>query len=206
MSQDHVEQLSASESTPTDRNIEIGEKFFEYRDYTPVPLILLLLFVASPTVTSATIGTLLVVIGELFRIYSVAFIGSISRTRSSNTGGRLIQEGPFGWFRNPLYVGNFIIVMGIASFAGIGWLVALTFILFSVQYYFVVHYEEHILEKKFGAEYVEYKKKVPAWLPRKMIHLSDLEWPETFTPALRSERRTLSAIAIILLSLVLLSR
>jgi protein-S-isoprenylcysteine O-methyltransferase Ste14 len=189
-----------------DRNLEIGERFFEYRDYTPIPLILLLLFVASPTVTSATLGTLLVIAGEFFRIYSVAFIGSISRTRSSNTGSRLIKEGPFGWFRNPLYVGNFFIVFGIATFAGIGWLVALTAILFAIQYFFIVLYEEHTLEKKFGAEYLEYKKEVPAWLPHKMIKLSDIQWPDTFSPAIKSERRTLTAIAIILFSLVMLSR
>ena len=186
----------------TERNLDIGEKFFEYRDYTPIPLILLLLIVARPTVASATFGTLLAVAGEFFRIYSVAFIGSISRTRSSNTGSNLIKEGPFGWFRNPLYIGNFFIVLGIATFAGKGWLVALTCILFAVQYYFIVQYEEHTLEKKFGTEYLDYKKEVPAWIPRKMIALADVQWPETFTPAIRSERRTLTAIMLIVLCLL----
>lgn len=189
--------------TVHDRNLEIGERLFELRDYTPIPLILLMFVVAKPTVATATLGTLIMVFGECFRIYSVAFIGSISRTRSSSTGARLITEGPFSWFRNPLYVGNFFIVLGISTFAGRGWLVALSAILFAVQYYFIVIYEETILEKKFGQEYVEYKKTVPAWFPKKLVSLDEIQWPDSFSASLRSERRTLTAIAFLLFFLAL---
>ena len=47
--------------------VEIGEKLFEWRDYTPIPLILLVLFFATPSTASATLGTLIVVLGELIR-------------------------------------------------------------------------------------------------------------------------------------------
>ena len=100
-----------------DSKVRIGEWFFKYRDYTPIPLIIALLFVNDPTVFSATIGLLAVVFGELFRIYTVAFIGTVSRTRSDSTGQKLVTNGPFGIVRNPLYVGNFFIVLGFALFA-----------------------------------------------------------------------------------------
>jgi len=186
--------------------VEIGEKLFEWRDYTPIPLIVLVLFCAEPSVRSATAGTLLAIAGELLRIYSVAFIGSISRTRNtSSTGSGLITRGPFSWVRNPLYVGNFMISFGMSVFSGVSWLMVLTVALFAFQYYAIVKYEEKLLTERFGAEYEAFMKTTPAWFPSRLPSLESLEWPDTFTPALRSERRTLAAIGIMLLALVLVS-
>jgi len=185
--------------------VEIGKKLFSLRDYTPIPLIIILLFTAEPNVLSSTLGILFIVFGELIRIYSVAFIGSVSRTRSDSTGGNVVTSGPFGYVRNPLYVGNFFITMGIALFSGVIWFVLLSAALFAVQYYYIVKYEEHNLLKKFGAEFEDYLSKVPAWFPKEKIKLSALDWPESFGPSIKSEKRTLSAIAIIVLALVLIS-
>ncbi len=186
--------------------LDIGERLFEWRDYTPIPLIVIVLFAAEPTARSATLGTLLAVLGELVRIYSVSFIGSVSRTRNtSTTGGNLITNGPFGLVRNPLYVGNFLITLGIATFSGVSWLVALTIVLFSFQYYCIVKHEEKLLLARFGAEYEAYMQTVPAWVPARLPSLDQIEWPSTFSPALRSERRTLAAIALMLLALSLLA-
>ncbi len=185
---------------------ELGEKLFELRDYTPIPLIALVLFTAEPTVRSATLGTLMVAFGELFRIYSVAFIGSVSRTRNtSTTGSNLIKSGPFSLMRNPLYVGNFFITVGLSVFSGVTWVVLLTILLFAFQYYCIVKHEEGLLIGRFGSEYESYMKEVPAWIPSRLPNLNTLEWPDTFSPALKSERRTLLAIGFMLLALCLLS-
>lgn len=178
--------------------VEWGEKLFQWRDFTPVALVLLLLVLNEATVISATIGMVLVIFGELFRTYSVAFIGGVSRTRSSSTGARLITDGPFGWVRNPLYVGNFFITVGLAVFGGVTWFVILTILLFAFQYWCIVKYEETLLAKKFGDEYQHYLDTVPAWIPIRVPALADWQWPETFSPAIKSEKRTLAAIALIL--------
>lgn len=192
-----------TESVGSDKKfVEIGELFFKYRDYTPIPLIILMIMFAKPSVGSATFGMLLIVFGELFRIYSVAFIGTVSRTRSSSTGQALITSGPFAYVRNPLYVGNFLIVLGIALFAHVLWLGILTIGLFAVQYFFVVNYEENILAGKFGEEYNEYRKKVHPWIPKKYPKLDEIEWPDNFSPSLKSEKRTLTAILIMILLLI----
>ena len=186
--------------------VDLGEKLFELRDYTPVPLIVLALFVADPSARSATLGTLLCVFGELVRLYSVAFIGSVSRTRNTTTtGGKLITTGPFGIVRNPLYVGNFFITMGIASFTGVAWLVALAAAAFAFQYYCIVKYEEKLLLGRFGKEYEEFLDSVPAFIPQRVPDLDTLEWPNSFSDALRSERRTLAAIGVLLVTLAILS-
>ena len=201
-----TENISDSESSARGFSpVEFGEKLFQWRDFTPIPIILILLFIAKPNAASATLGTLMIVFGELIRIYSVAFIGSISRTRSSNTGNNLIKDGPFSYVRNPLYVGNFFITTGVAIFGGQIWFVILTIAAFSFQYYCIVKYEETLLQAKFGDDFQQYMDSVPAWIPRKVPDIDTMEWPDTFSPALRSERRTLTAIITIVAVLLILS-
>lgn len=183
----------------------LGAALFKYRDYTPIPLILMILIFAEPTVTTAVLGLISVFLGELTRVYSVAFIGSISRTRKDRTGGRLIKEGPFSFVRNPLYVGNFFITLGVAIFAGSSALVALTVALFAFQYYFIVQYEEELLRKTFGQDYDDFCREVPAWFPKKRFEIEKLEWPSSFSAAIKSEQKTLMAIAFMIGSLCLLS-
>ena len=72
------------------------------RDYTPLPLVLAMFICAKPSIISSSIGVSLILIGELIRIHSVSFIGTISRTRNSSLGSKLIKEGPFSIIRNPL--------------------------------------------------------------------------------------------------------
>lgn len=182
--------------------VEVGAKLFKLRDYTPIPLIVLLLVFAHPGVRTATLGTLLVVLGELIRIYSVAFIGTISRTRGlSTTGGALVTTGPFGVVRNPLYVGNFFITLGILVFGGSLGVLVVGVLLFAAQYYFIVKFEEDLLLQKFGRQYDDYRAAVPAWFPRRMPGLNEIEWPTDYSHALRSERRTLTAIVAMLVVL-----
>jgi len=183
--------------------IEIGEKLFQLRDFTPVPLILLMLVAAKSSVASATLGMLVIGAGELIRMYAVSFIGGVSRTRTSSTNQRLITEGAFGIVRNPLYVGNFLITTGVAIYSGMVWIVILSAAAFAFQYYYIVKYEESLLLKKFGSEYEEYLKKVPAWTPARIPSLDELPWPATFVPAIRSEKRTITAITLVILMLLL---
>ncbi len=185
--------------------ISIGEWFFRYRDYTPIPLIIILLIWCEPSVTSATLGLFSIFFGELFRVYSVSFIGSISRTRSDSTGQKLIVSGPFAFVRNPLYVGNFFVSVGFAIFSGVFWIVAVTAIAFIVQYFFIVKYEEAILTKTFGEDYISYRKRVPAFFPASFPKLDQLEWPRDYSHALKSERRTLSTILALIAFLVALA-
>lgn len=187
--------------------VDIGERLFEWRDYTPIPLIVLVLFANDPTVRTATLGTVLTVMGELIRIYSVAFIGSVSRTRNIETaaGAALITSGPFSYVRNPLYVGNFLITLGLAVYSGVTWIVLLAIVLFAFQYYCIVKHEERLLIARFGRQYEDYMLAVPAWVPSRLPALESIEWPTSFSKALRSERRTLMAIVAMLVALSVLA-
>jgi protein-S-isoprenylcysteine O-methyltransferase Ste14 len=183
--------------------VEIGEKFFQWRDYTPLPLIALMFLVAKPTAASATIGMLIIAAGELTRIYAVSFIGGVSRTRTRSTNQSLITDGAFSIIRNPLYVGNFFITFGAAAYTGVLWMVVLAAIAFFFQYRYIVRYEESLLTSKFGDDYVEYCKRVPRWVPAKTPDFEKLPWPETFWPAIKSEKRTFLAIMAVILLLMI---
>ena len=187
----------------TDSTVQIGKWFFKYRDYTPIPLIIILLIWSEPTVLSATLGVLAICFGELFRIYSVSFIGTISRTRSDSTGQKLVDSGPFAIVRNPLYVGNFFVSIGFAVFSGEFWIVVLTALLFAVQYYYIVKYEEANLMKIFGETYHDYRSRVPAFIPRMFPKLEAVQWPVEYSHAIKSEKSTLTTIFALLGLLVI---
>jgi protein-S-isoprenylcysteine O-methyltransferase Ste14 len=185
--------------------IALGKKFFQMRDYTPIPLLLLILIFAQSTPLSATIGVLFILVGELIRIYAVSFIGTISRTRNDHTGNKLVQEGPFAMVRNPLYVGNFFIASGVAAYSGSVFMFILTVVLFCVQYYFIVKYEESLLEASYGAEYDAFRSRVPAWIPNFRAFSMDQRFAvtqESFRMAIKSETKTLMTIVAVLALLI----
>jgi protein-S-isoprenylcysteine O-methyltransferase Ste14 len=79
---------------------------------------------------------------------------------------RLVVGGPFRYVRNPGYLGVVAMIagqgflLGNVDVLGYAAVVALAFHLF------VVTYEEPTLRRTFGAEYEEYCRAVPRWVPR----------------------------------------
>lgn len=182
---------------------QLGEVFFKYRDYTPIPLILLLMMVAEPGVLSASLGLFFLFLGEFWRLYSVSFIGPKSRTRTRTLGKKLIEEGPYGISRNPLYLANFLICFGFSCYSGKLWFVIFASFLFYVQYHYIIRFEEEILGKEFPDTYFSYCERVPRLFPSRLPSLEDLKMPEDFFEALRTEKRTLTTIAVVWFFLLL---
>ena len=58
------------------------------------------------------VGGVLIAIGEAIRLAGVAAAGTVTRRRSRNVQ-RLVTYGIFSWVRNPLYVGNILILAGL---------------------------------------------------------------------------------------------
>src|SRR5712691_399403 len=100
---------SAAEQSTSAR---LGAILFRNRSWLPVPFLLVALLVpAHPTLRDWTIAAVLIAIGEWIRLAGVAAAGTVTRRRSRDVQ-RLVNYGIFGWMRNPLYVGNFLIWMG----------------------------------------------------------------------------------------------
>ena len=81
---------------------------------------------------------------------------------------RLVVTGWYRYVRNPMYLGFFLgwlglwAVFGRASLSALA--VALGMVLIAIL--FVRFYEEPALRRMFGADYDEYCRNVPRWLPR----------------------------------------
>ena len=188
---------------------KVGEFLFSIRSYTPIPLLLVVLILSQTSRLSFLIGFPLVILGEALRLWGVSYAGEYTRARDVNIP-QLVTEGPFAYLRHPLYVGNFFLVMGfcLIGWAWMPWMLLVAFVLFWVQYSFIILLEEAHLTETFGEEYIQYKAAVPMLLPFKGKYRaldpslqSTVHSPQSLQPrwemAWRNEDRTKVTIALI---------
>ena len=186
--------------------MDIRNFFFRGRSYTPIPILLMMLYFARPNSPYFLLGIVLIVIGEIIRLKSVSFAGG--ETRTMNVGASSIcKSGPYSIVRNPLYIGNMMIYVGFAFVAGSVYVVtisSITLVYFLIQYSLIISLEEEALEKKFGDEYITYKKLVPSILPRINNTFRNYDTiPTSLAKTLKTEKRTLQNILLVSLLLFL---
>lgn len=120
-------------------------------------LALLALALARPTPTTNLLGTALVVVGMVVRIWAAGVL---------EKGGGLCTRGPYAWVRHPLYLGSSIGAFGICVMANSvwGWVAILP--VFALLYAAQVLYEEQLLRAEFGEAHREWARRVPLIVPR----------------------------------------
>lgn len=186
----------------------ISSLAFKYRSYTPIPLLILMLIFQQSTPLTLILGFVVALAGELIRFWGVSWAGSETRTTGGVGGTFLIISGPFAYVRNPLYVGNILLYLGlgIMSFALFPFLQIVAILFFLVQYNFIVREEEKYLREKFKDDYIDYCKNVPAFFPRLFPYKNPkiVQPPFNKKAGLKSERRSLQAFLGISLLLVIL--
>ena len=173
-------------------------KIFKYRSYTPLPFVLLMLIFQETTVTSIFVGFAVIFFGEFFRLWGVCYAGSETRTTDGVGGTYLVVSGAFAYVRNPLYLGNMLMYLGVGimSMALFPYLHIAALLFFSWQYTVIIKEEEGFLKTKFGKNYEDYLKAVPKLIPSlSKYRNSGIEQPPLNLEAgLRSESRTMQAI------------
>ncbi len=188
--------------------LSLRQKLFQYRGYTPIPFLIAMVIFARPTTWTIVPGGTLALLGESLRFWGVAYAGSLTRVTGGVGAPEVIVAGPFAHVRNPLYVGNILMYVGIGimSNALFPWLVLVALAYFVFQYTQIVALEEGFLEKEFGDAYRTFRSNVPAFVPRwtgyteKAQEHQKPDWPG----ALKSERRTLQAFGIVVVTLLVL--
>lgn len=161
---------------------------------------------AHPTLWSLIIGFVVAAIGETLRAAGVFYVGSETRVTGSVGASKLVTSGPFSYTRNPLYVGNILIYLGIGimSLALFPWLQIAALVWFVFQYTLIVKEEESFLRENFGQEYADYCAKVPRFFfrltPYASWHPVDIDWKAGW----HSESRTLQAFAVATLILIII--
>ncbi len=171
--------------------VGIGGWFFKYRNLA-FPAALLILFTSLPPVPfmgSAVIdawldmlGLLLALAGSGLRawVIGLAYIkrGGLDKKVHADT---LVSSGMFAVCRNPLYVGNALVLLGLFVVHNnfYAYLVGLLF--FGAAYWGIVAAEEKFLLEKFGDEYRDYCKRVNRFWPnfaryREAVAGMDFNW------------------------------
>jgi protein-S-isoprenylcysteine O-methyltransferase Ste14 len=117
------------------------------------------------SVPAAWIGAAIFVLGFGLAISAIATIrkaGSNVETVKPTT--TVIAGGPYRFTRNPIYIGMFLGMIGLAvGFDSLWLLAALVPFALTIRYG-VVAREEAYLERKFGTAYLDYKSRVRRWL------------------------------------------
>ncbi len=179
---------------------------FRNRSYTPLPFLVVMIVFAQPTLLSLAVGFVVAALGEFVRAWGVFYVGSETRVTGEVGASRLVTSGPFSHVRNPLYVGNMMLYVGVGvmSLALFPWLQIVALIWFIFQYTLIVLEEERFLREKFGAEYEEYCKAVPRFLFRPTPYRQSAPGRIDWKAGWHSEARTLQAFAVATLILIVI--
>ena len=76
----------------------------------------------------------------------------------------LCTTGPYRFSRNPIYVGDWFILVGFSLWLTTWWPIVFSPLIWATVRYSVIRYEEEHLEAKFGDEYRNYQARVHRWL------------------------------------------
>ena len=175
----------------------IGRLFFRLRSLTAIPFILILVYFARPTFTSALVGAIPLILGEFLRLWAVGYAGGATRSRSLGAASELVTTGPYAHVRNPLYLGNLLLSLGICVIANVYWMIIVLLVGYFIQYLPIIASEEAYLREFCGATYQTYYAAVPRFIPCLRSYSSRSAHSFSFSRALRSEKRTLTAIACV---------
>ncbi len=109
-------------------------------------------------VSFEVLGLVLLTIAMIGRLWALLYMAGHKKSE-------LIREGPYSIMRHPLYTFSFVGIVGI-GLASENLLILAALVAFFLLYYPVaVRREEAKLIEKFGNPYVEYRAKVPAFIP-----------------------------------------
>lgn len=151
--------------------IGIGNFLFRYRNgIFPLTFALLLLpgpdLFADP-VQAAILGAIVAALGQLVRVLTIGLDYIVRGGRQGKVyADGLVISGIYAHTRNPMYVGNITIAIGLALASNSWATVIVTVPLVCFVYSAIVAAEENYLRGKFGAAFDEYCRNVPRWLPR----------------------------------------
>lgn len=156
-----MEQLPAKEKETLSRAMTL-----------PVFLAFMLFFFAdlytqNLNLAVSAVGIALTLIGSFYYAKSVRGLGEFFSTNIEiKHWHKLITTGSFGFVRHPLYLCAIAIYAGISLTANSLACAALLVLFFLPWTAWRIRLEEKMLAREFGKEFQEYKKAVPAVIPK----------------------------------------
>jgi protein-S-isoprenylcysteine O-methyltransferase Ste14 len=111
-------------------------------------------------------------LGAIFFVAGLALsiAGFVTQKRAGtdpipfNPSTCIVAHGPYRFSRNPMYIGLAVLTVGIAFLVDCAWILLAVPIGLVVIDRLVITREERYLERKFGEEYLSYKRRVRRWI------------------------------------------
>ncbi len=164
--------------TLEDHFVKSGTFLFRWRSYLPlllVPIVILALKDVEYFMGSAVMNEIWI----MFCI-AIAMCGLFIRVlvvghAPANTSGRNTRQqravvlnttGMYSVVRHPLYLGNFLMWIGVAAFPHTVWLVGVGLLVFWIYYERIMFAEEAFLLSRFRVQFEDWALRTPAFLPR----------------------------------------
>ncbi len=156
--------------------VSIGHVLFHYRNALFPVTFLLLALASRPMLLGGDLRTdaILDVVGIAIALAGQGLRAAVIGLAYIRRGGKegrihadtLVTEGFFAHSRNPLYLGNMLVYLGLFLVLNsvLGYAVGVPFFLFA--YICITRAEEDYLRSNFGATYEEYFRRVPRFLPK----------------------------------------
>jgi protein-S-isoprenylcysteine O-methyltransferase Ste14 len=159
------------------RIVDLGDFLFRWRSYLPLLLLPIVIvavarsqypFGQDSTDLAWEIACVLVsFVGFALRVYTVGVVppGTSGRNTREQKAASLNTTGPYSVVRHPLYVANFIIVLGLSLFTH-AWILPPAVAILTFAYYAcIAQREEAFLLERFGSAFERWASRVPAVLP-----------------------------------------
>jgi protein-S-isoprenylcysteine O-methyltransferase Ste14 len=155
--------------------ISIGNFFFKYRNIVFI-FLYLALFIPSPELFTSEVfgknyywwpivlGLVITVSGQLIRGATIGLAYIVRGGKDKKVyADHLVTEGIFNHCRNPLYVGNVLMLVGVGILSNSLLYVVIFIPLFLFIYQAIILAEENFLRKKFGQSFNDYCARVSRW-------------------------------------------
>jgi protein-S-isoprenylcysteine O-methyltransferase Ste14 len=155
-----------------------GNWLFRRRSFSPIIILLLLLPAGLLNSTYLMGSTFIDHLWQLFcfgialvglglRIYTVGYVphGTSGRTTSDPKAKSLNTTGIYSIIRHPLYLSNFVVLIGISMLPHSALLTATCVLAFLLHYERIIIAEEAFLSEKFGDAFTQWAQKTPALIP-----------------------------------------
>ena len=157
----------------TNNKENIGNFLFKYRGQFPLIVFVIsvpfIYYTKLPVkfILYNTISFVITLSGFLIRFYCVATTpkGTSGRNTNKQIAEKLNTTGIYSIVRHPLYLGNFLIWIGISFFVYNLYFLIINIFLFYFFYRYIVYSEETFLLKIYTNEYIRWSKKTPAFFP-----------------------------------------
>jgi protein-S-isoprenylcysteine O-methyltransferase Ste14 len=107
----------------------------------------------------------LILIGFMLRVWGTAYLSTGVVWNADTTSGGLLLSGPYRYVRNPLYLGNLFAAAGIGMI-GPPWAMLIIVVGVTAFCLRLIAVEERFLTAVHGQAYLDYRKLVPALIPR----------------------------------------